>query len=99
MGAPGSCTHCLRGRRRFQCNPAACAGRQQAAQAFRRRRFEKSTRCPRPLTPSPRSAGGSTHTLQSMNAEYLTQVICSAQLPQTKEYSLTHRSVGPTPKA
>ena len=33
-----------------------------------------------------------------MDARYLTQVICSAELPKTKEYSLAHRPIGPTPK-
>jgi hypothetical protein len=37
------------------------------------------------------SAGGSMHTLQSMSAEYLTQVICSAELSKQREFTLAHR--------
>jgi hypothetical protein len=42
--------------------------------------------------PSP-SADGATYTLQSMNAEYLTQVICSSELPQPREFTLRHRAM------
>jgi len=37
------------------------------------------------------SAGGATHTLQSMSAEYLTQVICSSELPKTSDYGAAPR--------
>ncbi len=45
---------------------------------------------PLPPPPSPHSAGGSTHTLQSMDAAYLTQVICSSGLSKTTDYNLAH---------
>jgi hypothetical protein len=43
--------------------------------------------------PSPPRAGGSAYTLQSMSAEYLTQVICSSELPQPREFTLRHRAL------